>query len=133
LFEIEGLVFTTGWSLDPIRDNFIDLIYKAINAYEKDLPNLLKRSEQKGHLNNESQQKIGYWPDPEYLRSRTLVGSKRRGMQYIGEDNDSPGSELIIKMAGEKDERPVWVLTWEVQIHLHRLSGGYSSIVARRS
>lgn len=112
LFEIEGLVFTTGWSLDPIRDDFIDLIYTAIDAYEKDLPNLLKRSEQKRHVNNESQQKIGYWPSPEYLSSRTVVGSKRRGMKYIGEDNDSPGSELIIKMADEKDNRPVWILTW---------------------
>ncbi|MFW6290276.1 MAG: nucleoside hydrolase-like domain-containing protein, partial [Mariniphaga sp.] len=112
LFEIEGLVFTTGWSLDPIREDFIDLIYTAIDAYEKDLPNLLKRSGQKRHVKDESQQKIGYWPGPEYLRNRTVVGSKRRGMKYIGEDNDSPGSDLIIKMADEKDERPVWVLAW---------------------
>jgi len=112
LFEIEGLVFTSGWSLDPIRDDFIELIYTAINAYKKDLPNLLKRSGQSEHLNNESKQTIGYWPSPEYLRSRIVVGSKRRGMQYIGEDNDSPGSELIIKIAGEKDDRPVWVLAW---------------------
>ena len=42
MFEIEGLVFTTGWSLDNTRDDFIDLIHDAINAYEKDLPNLSK-------------------------------------------------------------------------------------------
>jgi hypothetical protein len=112
LFEIEGFVFTSGWSLDPIRDDFIELIYTAIDAYEKDLPNLLKRSNQSEHLNNESKQNLGYWPSPEYLRNRTVVGSKRRGMQYIGKDNDSPGSELIIKIAGEKDNRPVWVLAW---------------------
>jgi hypothetical protein len=112
LFEIEGLVFTSGWSLDPIRDDFIDLIYTAIDAYEKDLPNLLKRSTQKGHLIDESQQKIGYWPSPEYLRNHTVVGSKRRGMNYIGAENASPGSELIIKAADENDERPVWILAW---------------------
>ncbi|MGM0621936.1 MAG: nucleoside hydrolase-like domain-containing protein, partial [Bacteroidota bacterium] len=78
----------------------------------KDLPHLKKRSDSKKRPTDESQQKIGYWPSPEYLSSRTVVGSKRRGMQYIGEDNDSPGSELIIKMADEKDNRPVWILTW---------------------
>ncbi|MCF8225796.1 MAG: DUF1593 domain-containing protein [Bacteroidales bacterium] len=36
LFEIEGLVFSTGWSLDETRDDFIDLIYDAIDAYEQD-------------------------------------------------------------------------------------------------
>ena len=40
LFEIEGLIFTTGWSLDSTRNAFFDLIHERINAYEKDLPNL---------------------------------------------------------------------------------------------
>ncbi|NQT24794.1 DUF1593 domain-containing protein [candidate division KSB1 bacterium] len=112
MFEIEGLVFTTGWSLDSTRDDFIDLIFDVINAYEKDLPNLLKRSEQKGHLKDESQQEIRYWPSPEYLRNRTMFGSKNRGISYIGEKNVSPGSDLIIKLADEEDERPLWITVW---------------------
>lgn len=112
MLEIEGLVFTTGWSLDNTREDFFGLIHQAINAYEKDLPNLRKRSSQVGHVTNESRQKIGYWPSADYLRSRTVVGSQKRGVHFMGKDNDSPGSELIIRMADEKDSRPVWVLGW---------------------
>jgi hypothetical protein len=58
LFEIEGLIFTTGWSLDKTRDDFFQLIHDATDAYEKDLPNLMKRSGQKGFqkmkINSES-------------------------------------------------------------------------------
>jgi len=112
MFEIEGLVFTTGWSLETTRDDFMDLIRDAINAYEKDLPNLLKRSHQDGHLHDNSQQEIGYWPSPKYLRDRTMFGSKNRGYSHIGANNISPGSNLIIKLADEDDDRPVWVTVW---------------------
>jgi hypothetical protein len=112
LYEIEGLVYTTGWSLETTNDEFFGLIGDAVNAYEKDLPNLLKHTDQKGHLSNENQQKLGYWPSAEYLQKRTIYGSKNRGMEFIGEGNDSPGSDLIIQMADEDDERPVWVLGW---------------------
>lgn len=112
LFEIEGLVFTTGWSLDTAREDFIDLIHDAVNAYEKDLPNLQKRSEQTAHLKDESRQELGYWPSPKYLRDRTMFGSKKRGAEHIGEGNDSLGSELIIRLADEDDDRPLWVTVW---------------------
>jgi hypothetical protein len=112
LFEIEGLVYTTGWSLDKVRDDFFQLIHNAIDAYEKDLPNLLKRSNQKEFLKDESKQEIGYWPGPEYLRKQTMFGSKNRGFSFIGETNDSPGSDLIIKLADEQDDRPLWIAVW---------------------
>ena len=35
MLEIEGLVFTTVWSMDNTRDDFINLIHDATNAYEK--------------------------------------------------------------------------------------------------
>lgn len=112
LLEIEGLVFTTGWSLNETRDDFMDLIHAAVNAYEHDLPNLQKRSGQTSHLQAESRQEIGYWPSPEYLRQRTLWGSKKRGAEHVGEGNDSPGSEWIIKLADEDDDRPLWITVW---------------------
>ncbi|MBN3581015.1 DUF1593 domain-containing protein [Algoriphagus aestuarii] len=112
LYEIEGLIFTTGWSLDKTRDDFMDLIHDAIDAYEKDLPNLMKRSNQQGFLSDESNQSIGYWPSPDYLRSITVFGSKNRGQQFIGADNNSAGSELIIKLADEADKRPLWITVW---------------------
>jgi hypothetical protein len=48
MLEIEAIIYTTGWSLDVIRDDFFQLIHDAIDAYEKDLPNLMKRSGQVG-------------------------------------------------------------------------------------
>ncbi|MFO8001957.1 MAG: DUF1593 domain-containing protein [Marinilabilia sp.] len=112
LFEIEGLVATTGWSSSGDNADWERLIHEAIDAYEEDLPNLRKRSGQNDFNKDESQQKIGYWPSPDYLRARTVVGSQVRGIEHIGEDNNSPGSNLIIEMADQEDDRPVWVLAW---------------------
>ncbi|EAZ79735.1 DUF1593 domain-containing protein [Algoriphagus machipongonensis] len=112
LFEIEALIFTTGWSLDKTRADFMDLIHVAIDAYEKDLPNLMKRSNQQGFLSDESHQKIGYWPSPDYLRSVTMFGSENRGLKFIGEGNESAGSDFIIHLADENDDRPLWITVW---------------------
>ncbi|HHY84049.1 MAG TPA: DUF1593 domain-containing protein [Verrucomicrobia bacterium] len=111
LFEIEGLIATTGWSNGGGQEH-PELIEAAIQAYEHDLPNLRKRSGQEGHRSNEDRQTIGYWPSPQYLRSRSVVGSTNRGFKFIGPDNRSPGSDHIIRMADESDERPIWVGVW---------------------
>ena len=112
LFEIEGIVATTGWSSGGDNSKWISLIHNAIDAYEKDLPNLRKRSGQQEYLENESKQRLGYWPSPDYLRSRTVVGSQVRGIEHIGEGNNTPGSKLLIDTASEPDNRPVWILAW---------------------
>lgn len=112
LLEIEGLVFTTGWSLDRTRDDFMALIHQATDAYEHDLPNLQRRSNQSQFNQNEARQTIGYWPSPKYLRDRTLFGSRKRGAEHIGANNDSPGSQWIIDLADEADERPLWINVW---------------------
>lgn len=111
LFQIEGLVATTGWSNAGGAEH-PEIISSVIDAYEKDLLNLRKRSKQEGFLADESRQVIGYWPSPDYLRARTVTGSRKMGFRYLGEENNSTGSDLVIKVADEKDERPVWVLTW---------------------
>ena len=111
LFEIEGLVAGTGWS-DYGDKEHPEIIHEVINAYEKDLPNLQKRSGQKTFLANQEQQALGYWPSPAYLRTRTVLGSTKMGVAALGEANNSAGSDLIIKLADEKDERPLWVLVW---------------------
>ena len=112
LFEIEGIIYTTGWSHEVLRDDFINLIHDAIDAYEKDLPNLKKRSNQVAFNKDETRQIIGYWPSPDYLRQHTVFGSKQRGIDKIGINNISDGSNLIINLANEKDERPLWILLW---------------------
>ncbi len=111
-FEIEGIVYTTGWSLEEVRDDFFSLIHDAIDAYEKDLPNLARRSGQTGFMQDESRQTLGYWPSPDYLRKRTVFGSRKRGIDKLGKDNVSDGSNLIIQLADEDDTRPLWILLW---------------------
>jgi hypothetical protein len=111
LFEVEALIATTGWS-NTGNSERIDLIHDALAAYEKDLPNLIKRSDQKKFAKDESKQEIGYWPSVDYLRSRTVLGSTKMGMKFIGEGNDSEGSNLIIRMADESDDRPIWISVW---------------------
>ncbi len=112
LFEIEGLIHSTGWSARTAQESYYRLIHEAIDLYEKDLPNLLKRSEQTGHLHDDDRQEIGYWPSPTYLRDRTMFGSMNMGMTFIGETNDSDGSNLIIKLVDEEDDRPLWITVW---------------------
>ena len=115
MFEIEGLITSVGWNCDPYPKEWAQYLYRVIDAYEKDVKNLMKRSKQKKFLSikkENSKQQIGYWPSAEYLRSRTVMGSERGGIQVIGEGNDSPGSELLIRLADENDPRPIYVAAW---------------------
>ncbi|MGA4686947.1 DUF1593 domain-containing protein [Micromonospora sp. AB353] len=116
MFEIQGLILTTGWSFetldDPTTSGFIGIIQDTIDAYERDLPNLMRRSEQVGFTQDGRPQEIGYWPSAQYLRDRTTTGSRNRGVRFLGDTNDSPGSDLIIRLAEDDDDRPLWVTFW---------------------
>lgn len=117
LFEIEALITTSGWNSGggAYSDEWASYLHTVIDAYEKDLPNLMKRSGQQGFLPIEEesrQQKIGYWPSVEYLRSRHRMGSRYLGVEHLGKDNVSPGSEMIIELAEDDDPRPLWILVW---------------------
>ena len=113
-FEIEGIVTTIGWNCDPYPPEWKEYLDRVIDAYEKDVPNLMKRSAQTGFLSTEQEerQRLGYWPSADYLRSRAVYGSPRAGIGVIGPDNDSAGSELIIRLSDEPDPRPIWVCVW---------------------
>lgn len=114
-FEIEGIACSVGWNCDPYPPQWAEYLYKVIDAYEKDVMNLRKRSGQTEFKSLEEEngaQELGYWPSAEYIRSRSMLGSHRGGIGVIGEDNDSPGSELLIKLADEDDERPIYVCAW---------------------
>jgi hypothetical protein len=131
-FEIEALIATTGWS-NTGNGERIDLINDPLNAYEKDLPNLMKRSNQKKFANDESKQEIGYWPSVNYLRLRTILGSKNMGMKYIGDGNDSDGSNLIIRMAMRMTSVQFGFQSGVEAILLHKPFGVYNRSGHQRS
>ena len=115
MFEIEALIMSVGWNCDPYPKEWAQYLYRVIDAYEKDVKNLMKRSKQKKFLSikqENGRQRIGYWPSAEYLRNRAVMGSERGGIKVIGEGNDSPGSQLLIRLADEEDPRPIYVAGW---------------------
>lgn len=115
VLEIEGIITSTGWNCAPYPTESAAYRDSVVEAYATDVHMLMKRSGQLAFasLNKENgKQKIGYWPSAEYIRSRCKMGSRRAGIGVIGKDNDSEGSELIIRLADEKDYRPIWVCAW---------------------
>jgi hypothetical protein len=112
LFEIELLGAGTGWNTGNYPPGWMDSIKVTINAYEKDASNLMKRSGQTGFLTDESRQETGYWPSPAYVRSRTMLGSAKMGFSVLGDNNNSAGSDQIIRLADENDDRPIHVSVW---------------------
>ena len=115
LFEIEALITSVGWNCDPYPKEWAQYLQRVIEAYRMDVPKLMKRSVQTAFLPNSEEEKcqfVGYWPSADYIKSRAVMGSERGGIKVIGEDNDSPGSELLIQLADEDDPRPIYVAAW---------------------
>ena len=115
LFEVEALITSVGWNCDPYPKEWAEYLQRVIEAYRKDVPKLMKRSGQTTFLpisEEEKRQFIGYWPSADYIKSRAVMGSERGGIKVIGEGNDSPGSELLIRLADEDDPRPIYVAAW---------------------
>lgn len=114
-FEIEALITSVGWNCDPYPTEWAQYLQRVIEAYRQDVRNLMKRSDQHDFLPMDQEncsQKLGYWPSADYLKSRAVMGSQRGGIKVIGESNDSPGSDLLIRLADEADERPIYVAAW---------------------
>ena len=115
MFEIEAIMTTVGWNCDPYPKEWTQYLDKVVEAYGKDVHKLMLRSKQKDFLSldrENGKQTIGYWPSMEYIKSRCMAGSHTAGIGIIGQDNDTEGSEFLIKLADEDDERPIWVATW---------------------
>ena len=115
MFEIEALITSVGWNCDPYPKEWSQYLYRVIDAYAKDVKNLMQRSGQKKFLSlkkENANQQIGYWPSADYIRSRAVMGSVNGGIRSVGEGNDSPGSNLLIQLADEDDPRPIYVAAW---------------------
>ena len=115
MFEIEALITSVGWNCDPYPAEWAEYLQRVIEAYRKDVPKLMRRSGQQEFMpleDENKQQYIGYWPSADYVKSRAVMGSIHGGIKAIGADNDSPGSELLIRLADEDDPRPIYVAAW---------------------
>ena len=113
-FEIEAIITSVGWNCDPYPQEWQQYLQRVIEAYRKDVPNLMKRSGQQGFYVDPEMgyQPMGYWPSADYIKSCALMGSIHGGIKAIGEGNDSPGSEKLILLADENDPRPIYVAAW---------------------
>lgn len=79
----------------PYRWPGTEWMFRVIDDYEKDYPNLIRHGE-------------GY-PTPEYLRSITKVGN----IGYEGEmDSATEGSDLIRRAILDSDPRPLYLQVW---------------------
>jgi Protein of unknown function (DUF1593) len=95
-FDVEGLIATTStWLKKSTRE---DLIRRDIAAYAEVRPNLLKHA-------------AGF-PEPEHLGSVTKTGQPGYGLEFVGPDKRSAGSQHIIEVIDRPDPRPIWVTIW---------------------
>lgn len=94
--DIEGLVATT--SVHQPRRVAPESIRRVLDAYAQVQPNLAL------HM-------PGY-PTAAELEARVRSGLPLYGMQGVGEDKDSPGSDWIIERLQADDPRPLWVAAW---------------------
>ena len=94
--DIEGLISSHVWVDDTDKTVYLK---ELVEHFGEILPRLKKHAE-------------GF-PDLEYLRSIIKTGQEHSNMSGVGENKDSPGSELIIAAIDKKnDDRPVWLTAW---------------------
>ena len=95
-FDIEGLIATTScWLRNKTAP---EKILERIEAYRQARNNLMVHS--------------GGWPEADHLRKSVKTGVPRFGMQGVGKEHDSPGSEHIIRVVDREDDRPVYISVW---------------------
>ena len=95
-WDVEALIATT--SIHQRSRTAGHKIREIVEAYGKVRENLLKHEP-------------GY-PEVTHLLSVIREGRPAFGMQAVGSDMDSAGSEKIIEVVDRDDPRPVWVLVW---------------------
>lgn len=94
--DIKGMIATTSvWKRTSVAP---EAILKVIHAYGKVQANLLKHQ-------------AGF-PDEKSMVVLVKQGLPLYGMLGVGEGKDSQGSEWIIKVLEENDNRPLWIAVW---------------------
>jgi hypothetical protein len=95
-WDVEGLIATT--SIHQKNRVAPESILAILEAYNKVQPNLLKHEK-------------GFPPLIE-IKTKVKKGLPIYGMEGVGKNHDSEGSEWIINILKKNDERPVWVCVW---------------------
>ncbi|MGA8027076.1 MAG: nucleoside hydrolase-like domain-containing protein [Bryobacteraceae bacterium] len=96
VIDIEGLIATTStWKRTSVSP---ELIQAVVHAYSEVNLNLLKHDQN--------------YPAADSLEAVIKQGLPEYGMTGVGRGKDSPGSEWIIRILKEKDDRPLWVSIW---------------------
>ena len=94
--DIKGLVAVTSTHMRDVVHP--ESIKRIIRAYGKVRTNLMKH--EKG------------FPEAESLLALVRQGLPLYGMKGVGEGKDSQGSEWIIKVLEENDDRQLWICVW---------------------
>ena len=120
VIDIKGLIATTScWKKTSVAPESIERI---IRAYAGVQPNLL-------------QHEPGF-PGIDDLMATVKRGRPEYGMQAVGSGKDSQGSEWIIKILEEDDERPLWISVWggvnTLAQALHKIKHTRTEAVAKR-
>lgn len=95
-YDIEGLI--AGTSIHQQKRVAPERIRQIVSAYGKVRDNL--------ELHEPG------FPTAAYLLARVSAGLPVYGMNGVGEGEDSPGSEMLIRVVESDDPRPVWVAVW---------------------
>lgn len=96
VIDIKGIIATTSTHQ---KDNvYPESIQKIILTYGKVQVNLLKHE-------------TGF-PDANSLSLLVKQGLPAYGMKGVGDGKDSQGSDWIIKVIEENDDRPLWICVW---------------------
>lgn len=114
LVEIEAIIVSSGmnyWQPEHAIDGYA-YGFELLEAYARDVTNLMKLRAQRGFEPVEARQPVGYWPSPSYLVQRYALGTPLQGLERVGAGKDNDGSRLITAIVDEPDERPVYVLAW---------------------
>ena len=94
--DIKGFIATTSvWKKTSVS---AESIKKVIRAYGKVQPNLIKHE-------------AGF-PEADALLKLVKQGLPEYGMLAVGDGKDSEGSDWIIKILEEEDDRPLWISVW---------------------
>ncbi|MDO3385637.1 DUF1593 domain-containing protein [Gilvimarinus sp. SDUM040013] len=94
--DLQGLVATTSVHQQTMVAP--ESIHTIIDAYEKVYPTLSQHAPD--------------YPTANELRALVSQGLPTYGMQGVGPGHDSQGSEKIIELLENDDERPLWISVW---------------------